>query len=53
MFDKSLLQIYLSKYELPRIDDMSDDRESEPDIDPMVVESSGSNHDLPAPRARG
>ena len=53
VFDKSLLQIYLSKYEFLRIDDMSDNRESEPDIDPMVVESCGSSCDSPSPRARG
>jgi len=32
---------------------MSDNRENEPDSDPMVVESSGSSRDSPSPRVRG
>jgi len=53
IFDKSLLRIYLITLELPSASDMSDNRESESDADPMVADSSGSSHDLPGPRARG
>jgi len=53
VFDRSLLRIYLSKYELLRIDDMCDKCEGEHDNDPMIVDSSASSHDSPGPRGRG